>query len=237
MNDNKQYQKKKRKEPKQAKTAERVLNYAIWRLGEYGETSEKNLREKLARITDNQEWMDAAIARVIDLGYQSDRRYAEMIVRKGLGSEAWGERRIVEELKKKGIAPDATEQALELLAEDDPVGRAKEVLDKKFRDRKIEGKREWAKAQGLLNRKGFGLDAISPAINLHNEEAPEKEPVSKEVLIEQAREVLYKKFKGREIKERKHWAQANRFLVNKDFDFDIVSPAIKLYNEQVSEEE
>ena len=176
MNQKKPYQKKpgqKREGPKQAKDPERVYSYGVWRLSKYGEISEKKLREKMTRITDNQEWIDSAINKLIDQGYQSDSRYAEMIVRKGLGSKAWGKRRIEQEMKVKGISSDVIEEALEVLNEDDPLERAKDALAKKFRGREIKDQKEWARAMRFLARQGFG--GASDAIKLHNSELAEED--------------------------------------------------------------
>ena len=169
-------QKPKRKLPKPAKNPERVFEYAVWRLNEFGETSEKNLREKLTRVTDNQEWIDAAIAKLIELGYQSDRRFAEVIARKGLGSKRWGERRIEQEMKKKGINSDVIEEVMSsALSDDDPIARAQDALGKKFRGREIKEQKERARATRHLAGKGFSFDCISSAISRHNQEISEAE--------------------------------------------------------------
>src|SRR5690554_5309366 len=102
----KPYRKQKRKGPKPAEGPEDAYNYVVWYLSKFGENSEKNLREKLKNKTDNQEWIDFAINKVVELGYQSDSRYAEMIVRNGLGSKSWGKSRIEQELRRKGIPSD-----------------------------------------------------------------------------------------------------------------------------------
>lgn len=167
--------KPKKTGPKPAKDVERVYGYLVWYLGKYGEASEKTLREKLTRITDNQEWIDSAINKVIEQGYQSDSRFAEIIVRKGLGSKAWGKSRIEQEMKRKGLSSDVIEEALTALNDDDPLARAQEAIDKKFRDKAIKEQKELAKATRFLASRGFGFGVISSAIKAHNEEIESQE--------------------------------------------------------------
>ena len=164
----KSYQ-KKRTGPQPAKGPECVYSYAIWYLGRFGENSEKQIRDKMKNKTDNQEWIDIAMNKIIDQGYQSDSRYAEMIVRKGLGSKAWGKSRIKNELRSKGILTDTIEDAMELLNDDDPLSRAHEALGKKFRGKEIVEKKDYGKATRFLSVHGFGFDHIRSAIKLHNE--------------------------------------------------------------------
>lgn len=160
---------RKRKGAKPAENPEDAYNYAIYYLAKFGETSEANLRLKLKNKTDNQAWIDFAINKVIEQGYQSDSRFAEMIVRKGVESKSWGKSRIEQELRKKGISSDIAEEALSALSEDDPLPRAQEALEKKFRGRVITEQKDWAKATRFLATRGFGFGCISAAIKLHNE--------------------------------------------------------------------
>lgn len=161
---------KQRRGAKPATNPEQVVEYLVWYLSKFGENSEANLRVKLKNKTDNQAWIDFAINKVIELGYQSDSRFADMIVRKGLGSKSWGKSRIEQEMRKKGLSTDVIQEALSALSDDDPLSRAKEAIDKKFRGREITEKKEWAKATRFLATRGFGFDSISSAIKLHNED-------------------------------------------------------------------
>lgn len=165
-----QRQNKKRKGARPAKEPEEVYGYAVFYLSKFGERSESDLRVKLKNKTDNPAWIDYAINKVIEQGYQSDSRYAEMIVRNGLGSKAWGRSRIEQEMRRKRLSSDVIEEAMTALIEDDPLSRAKDAIDKKFRGREITEKKDWAKATRFLATRGFGFDAISSAIKRHNEE-------------------------------------------------------------------
>lgn len=168
-------QRRKRKGPIPAKGPEDVYGYGVIILGRYGDFSEKDLREKMKRKTDNQDWIDQAMAKLIEQGYQSDARCAEMIVSKGMGSKVWGRSRIEQEMRRKGLTTETIEEALTLLAEDDPLERAKDALDRKFRDRVIEDQKDRAKATRFLATRGFGFGSISSAIDQHNSEVREIE--------------------------------------------------------------
>ena len=48
----------RRSRAKPAEKPEDAFGYAVWYLNKFGDTSEKNLREKLTNKTDNQEWID-----------------------------------------------------------------------------------------------------------------------------------------------------------------------------------
>lgn len=169
-----QYQKKNSNRGRRtlvpAKELQCVINYAAFRLDRYGETSEKKLRVVLKNKTDNQAWIDQAIERMIDLGYLSDIRYAEMLVRKGVVSKGWGKRRIEQVLREKGIPNDVAEQALLALENDDPLSRAVGSLSKKFSS-KIEyrDQKQYAKAVRHLGSRGYGFDVITDAIKQYNE--------------------------------------------------------------------
>jgi len=159
----------KRKGARPAENAEDAYGYALWYLNKFGDTSESNLRIKLRNKTDNQEWIDYAINKLIDQGYQSDQRYAEILVRRGMETKSWGRSRIQQELARKGIPRDIMAEAMQPLDDDDPVARATVALSKKFRGREIDSEKDSAKATRFLVTRGFDFDSISKAIRQHNE--------------------------------------------------------------------
>lgn len=164
------YQNRKKKGARPAKEPQCAYNYAVWYLNKYGEQSEKTLREKIRKAkTDNEEWIDFAINKVQEYGFQSDLRYAEMIIRRGLSpSNSWGVRRIQQELIKKGIHRDVADEALSALSEDNPVERATQALAKKYKSLVIKEPKDKNRAVRFLAGKGFGFDVISSAISAHN---------------------------------------------------------------------
>lgn len=159
----------KRSGPKQAKSAESLFNYGVWYLHKFGDTSEHNLRMKMSRKTDNPEWVDSAIRRLVEMDYLSETRFAALVVHKGLASKSWGRARIEMELKRKGVKPEVIKEALEELQDDDPASRAEQVLSKRFRKSPITEQNERAKATRYLASRGFDFQSISKAIAGHNE--------------------------------------------------------------------
>ncbi|MCY9861311.1 regulatory protein RecX [Vibrio coralliirubri] len=153
-----------------AKEPQCVINYAMIRLDRYGETSEKKLREALCNKTDNQQWVEMAVARMIELGYLCDLRYALMIVRNGVDLKGWGKRRIEQSLKNKGIKSDVAAQAMLSIEDDDQLTRSVFSLSKKFSS-KIEyrDQKNYARAVRYLVGQGFGFDVITDTIKQFNE--------------------------------------------------------------------
>ena len=158
--------------PKQAKNTTSLFNYGVWYLSKFGDTSVHNLSTQMSRKTENSEWVDDAIRRLVELDYLNERRFAEVMVHKGLGSKAWGRARIEMELKKKGVDQGVIKEALAVLADDDPAGRAEEALNKKFRARQIIEMKERARATRFLASRGFDFQSISKAIESHNDFVP-----------------------------------------------------------------
>lgn len=162
-------QRKKRQGPRPAEGPPDVLQYGLWYLAKFGDTSEKNLRTKMRNKTDEESWIDEAIQKLIDLGYQSDERFAELIVRKGLESKSWGRARIEAEMFRKGVPSDVAKEAMVVLQDDDPATRADEALGKKFRLKNLVEQKDRARATRYLASRGFDFQSISAAISRHND--------------------------------------------------------------------
>ena len=118
------------------------------------EHSEKELREKLVRKFGSAgETTDRVIARLSELGYLSDVRYAEMAVRHFSG-KGYGPHRIRAELLKKGVNPEEQE-ACPVPDDEEFVSRARSLVEKKYgapEDMDFAARR---KAMAFLARRGF----------------------------------------------------------------------------------
>lgn len=161
-------QRKKRQGPRPAKGPECVVNYGTWYLAKFGDTSQKNLRMKMRNKTDQEEWIDEALQKLISLGYQSDERFAELIVRRGVENKSWGRSRIEAEMVRKGVPSEVAKEALRALQGDDPDARATEALARKFRARGLTDQKDRARATRYLASRGFDFQSISTAISRHN---------------------------------------------------------------------
>lgn len=136
------------------------LNARALRLLATREHSRAELRNKLGGNVPVDE-MEAMLDRLVELGFQSDARFAEMYVRaKG---ERLGASRLKHELSQRGIARDLVEAALEHLVSDEGAGdelvRAREVWNRKFGELPQNAK-EWAKQARFLQSRGFSTGII-----------------------------------------------------------------------------
>ncbi len=104
-----------------------------------GALSRKNctkmeLRKKLYRRSEySDQEIEDAIAKLEDMGYLSDRRFAEDFVRV-MRSRSYGDRRIMERLLFKGIDKDlAAEVLAESNADHDPFVEAMALIERRAR--------------------------------------------------------------------------------------------------------
>lgn len=93
------------------------------------EHSEKELREKLQRYTDDVEAIDAVVSRVQRENWQSDERFVETFVQ---GREQrWGNQKIIQALSQHNLASEQLTELKEDL-KDSEYDRAREIWIKRF---------------------------------------------------------------------------------------------------------
>ncbi len=118
--------------------------------------SRAELARKLATHGEADE-IDALIARMGELGLQSDSRYAEAFVR---GKAArFGAGRLRSELARRGIERDLIEQAIENECVESELERARQVLRSRFSSAPADP-REWARQARFLQTRGFAPELI-----------------------------------------------------------------------------
>lgn len=88
-----------------------LLDYAVKSLSSKMK-SERDLRRKLAERTDEPRTVDAVIARLKDLGYLSDERFAADYTRLRQENDKFGRRRVQQGLMQKGIPQPLAAKAL-----------------------------------------------------------------------------------------------------------------------------
>ena len=120
----------------------------------------------------------AAIARLLDLGYLDDARYAQAVVRTRAKLSGWGKVRIRQDLIKRMLPKPLIEEALadwedagEKGDEPDWATKAAELLERKFGrwHGRLEEK-DYAKRLGFLMRRGFAIDQARRALDLTKDE-------------------------------------------------------------------
>ena len=118
--------------------------------------SRAELARKLASHGEHDE-IQAVIARMGELGLQSDSRYAEVFVRSK--SARFGETRLRRELTLRGIDRDLIDAALATECVESELDRARSVLRGRFSTPPSET-REWARQARFLQTRGFAPELI-----------------------------------------------------------------------------
>lgn len=107
--------------------------------------------------------MDAVVARLKELGYLSDERFAEDYTRVRKEHEKFGKRRVQQDLMQKGVGKELVATALESAYEDvDEVALARQYIARK-RMKQPSGanaQKETVRAMNRLMRAGFSSRAI-----------------------------------------------------------------------------
>ena len=139
------------------------------------------MRRALQRKCDSPEAVEAAIVRLRQLGYLDDQKFAEQQASALRRNRAFGPRRIVRELKAKGVnyrfIDAAVAQAFEEVGEHQLL---EQVLSKKVRNLHLPLTRSRLNSlcRSLL-RQGFRGDDIMKAVHAR----PELRPVAEEVSV------------------------------------------------------
>lgn len=211
---------------KPAKDIEGVRRSAFWHLGRR-DHSEKELREKIGRKTDNQQWIDTVINECFEFNYLNDTRFVESFIRASQ-NRGFGISRIKRDLQCKGIVAD---ELVDIFTDNqyNYVASAVTLLSKKY-NKRLANQSIKQKAMAFLQGKGHSFDDIFKAIELHNETCP----VDDCDYFSEAVVLLSRKFKT-EISERKLHDKAIRFLLSRGYTFSDARDAVRAHNEQINE--
>jgi len=210
---------------KPAKDIDGVRRSAFWHLGRR-DHSEQELRTKLGRKTDNQNWIDTVITECFEYNYLNDERFIEGFIRSSQ-NKGYGINRIKRDLKNKGINSDS----LTLVFEDDQydyIDNAIQLLSRKYQQHITN--QTIKKASAFLQGKGYAFNDIFKAIEIHNEAFPLEEID----VLEETTALLAKKFKAI-ISERKIRDKATRFLLSRGYSFLDIQDAIKNHNQLLTD--
>lgn len=146
-----------------------LLAYAFRALGGRALT-EAELRGKLERRSDSPELIEEVLKRVQELGYQDDEQVAQTEgKRRGVGGF-----RVRQTLKRRGVSEELIGETLDARDPDEERAGALELLERRWPalSRKKDPR---ASAYAFLARRGFGGDAIWPAIRELSEQAAQQE--------------------------------------------------------------
>ena len=143
-----------------------LFEYAVGALARRMRT-ERDLRRLMKMRAEEGESgvkaMDAVVARLKELGYLSDERFAENYTRVRKEHEKFGRRRVQQDLMQKGVGKELVASALETAYEDvDEVALARQYIARK-RMKQPSGanaQKETVRAMNRLLRAGFSSRAI-----------------------------------------------------------------------------
>jgi regulatory protein len=139
---------------------ERALGYLARR-----EHSRTELARKLAPHVEDKSEIDALLDDFTRRGWLSETRFAEMVVQARQGR--FGSRRIIHELREKGVSEEAIAAALPEVRENE-LETARAVWAKKFGTVPADAK-EKAKQMRFLTSRGFAQEIIWKVLRRNEE--------------------------------------------------------------------
>ena len=127
--------------------------------------SERELRNKLSRKFDENS-VDTAMEKLLDLGLVNDRRYAENLTRELFERKKYGKNRVKSELFKRGIDSVTVNEVLEEYENENDTDNIKTIVDiiqKKYYNKLIDDKSR-QKVVAALVRLGYSFGDIRQAM-------------------------------------------------------------------------
>ena len=92
------------------------------------------LREKLRRRAERAGDVDEVLARLKDVGYLDDRRYAEGFASSRLANERLGRTRVIQDLRQRRVAPSLAERTVQKVYQDvDEEALIEDFIRRKYR--------------------------------------------------------------------------------------------------------
>jgi len=125
------------KRPPQPLDPDKLLNVALRALGGRAHSSGE-LRDKLRRRAQNDQDVDAVLAKLKEAGYLNDRRFAENYAAARLQNQGLGKMRVLRDLRQRRVAPKLAEQVTEqTYQETKEANLIEEFLHRKYRGKKL----------------------------------------------------------------------------------------------------
>lgn len=150
---------------KEAAGSRLAFNSAMYSL-DIRDHSEKEIRQKLSRKYDEQS-VDSAVEKLLDLGLINDRRYAELLTRELFERKRYGKNRVRSELFRRGIAQNVINDVLEEYEEEnepDNVQTIVDIIEKKYYNKLLDEKSR-QKTVAALVRLGYSFPDIRQAMS------------------------------------------------------------------------
>ena len=150
---------------KEAAGSRLAFNSAMFSL-DLRDHSERELRTKLSRKYDENS-VNTAMEKLIDLGLVNDRRYAELLVRELYERKKYGRNRVKNELYRRGIDSEIINEVIEEYeneSEQDNIQTIVDIIRKKYYNKLIDEKSR-QKVVAALVRLGYSFSDIRQAMS------------------------------------------------------------------------
>ena len=116
---------------------EQLTNYAVRALGGRAHSAGE-LREKLSRRAACAEDVGVVLAKLREIGYLNDQRFAENFASARLENQGFGKMRVLRELRQKRVAPKLAEQVTEQTFQDtNETDLIEAFLKRKYRGKQL----------------------------------------------------------------------------------------------------
>jgi len=173
------------RKPKLFQEAE-LLNYAVRALGGRAHSTGE-LREKLRRRAERAEDVDLVLARLKELGYLDDRRFAETYAASRLENQGLGKMRVLRDLRQRRVAPKLAEQVTEKTYQETNEGDLiEEFLKRRYRGKKLgpflAEEKNLAAAYRRLRYAGFSSGAAIRGLKRYAKQAEELDALESDAL-------------------------------------------------------
>jgi len=120
--------------------------------------STSELRQKLRARAERAGDVDATVARLKELGYLDEKRFAETYASARLENEGFGKIRVLRDLRARRVAPAMAERAVQKLYQNvDEAALIEDYIRRKYRSTPLlQDDKDMASAYRKLLRAGFG---------------------------------------------------------------------------------
>ena len=124
----------------------------------YQERSHKEVKDKLYSFGLYKQYVEEAIATLIEEDYLNEERYATAFAGGHFRSKQWGRVKITYELRQKGVSAYCINKALKEIDENDYLETIRSLVQKKSESLRGERLNAFARQQKIMNymmQKGF----------------------------------------------------------------------------------
>ncbi len=133
---------------------------------QYQERCQKEVRNKLYELGSHREEVEELVAKMVELGFVNEERYARAIARGKFRMKGWGKQKIIQALKFDQISDYCIKKALTEIDVDEYNLTARRLLERKWTELKGEKNvfTKQKKAYSYLIQKGYESSLVQAII-------------------------------------------------------------------------